>query len=192
MHALNSLRTANLLIVDVSRGAVAALNAARPGSQPLVLTLNRDAQGAASGGFGAPAQATSFAFESIFSVNYIDANKLKIHLMERVGKAFGLDVDDFPDAGSMAREIDQFIEKMSASDVAAMEKELGLDKLGVSLRDVIEAMKEPGGASDRKLDAALSEQAGDMLDEQEQVAKGGLNVRFDEIGRYFISGSLAA
>jgi hypothetical protein len=186
MHALNSLRTANLLIVDVTRSTAAAVGAARPGQQAQVSALGRDNQGSASGGPGAPARASSLAFDSIFSVNYVDANKLKINLMERLGKAFGFELDDFADAGDMAREIDKIVAKMSRGAIIAVEKKLGLDELGVSLRQVLEAMEDPGSYSDRKLDAALREKAGETLKGRDDSAGKGSQTRFDEIGHYSI------
>jgi hypothetical protein len=179
MLALNSLRTANSLIFDISRGA--AIQAENSGTRPPVPTLSGDAQGVASVRVGTPEQ-TSPA-ESIFTTSM--PTRLKINLTERVGKAFGFELDDFPDAGAMAREIDKIVAKMSPGEIMAMEKKLGLDKLGVSLREVLDAMKEPGGDSDLKLDAALREEGGEILEEQEHSARGGSHARFDEIGRYF-------
>jgi hypothetical protein len=51
MHVLNSLRTANLLIVDMSRGAASRS-----------LTLGRDTKNAGSVGFVPPAQIGSVVF----------------------------------------------------------------------------------------------------------------------------------
>ncbi|MDW6021902.1 hypothetical protein SAZ10_09020 [Mesorhizobium sp. BAC0120] len=183
MHALDSLRTANLLMADVTRSTAATI-AVRSGRQAPLSTLSGNLQDSASSGFGAPAQVSSFAFDSIFSVNYVDAHKLKINLMERVGKAFGFDLDDFADAGDMAREIDKLVAKMTHGEIMAIEKKLGLDELGVSLREVLDAMKDPGGDSDRKLDAALREKAGEILKGREQSAGTDSQSRFDEIGRY--------
>ena len=173
MQALGSLRTPFLLIAQLPQG-VATDRVLSVG-----FNLARDANALASSRSGAPAQASPIAFESIFSVNHVDANKLKVNLMERVGKAFGLDLDDFDSAGSMARSINEIVAKMEPAAIREMEKDLGLDDLGVSLRDVLDAMEEPGGDSDRKLDAALHEQAGDM-----PANRSGPAVTFDELGLY--------
>lgn len=184
MTSLNSLRNANTLMVDLSRAAKAALESQRSSGKPVVLTLQREpkASGAAAWA-GAPSQRNPIAFESIFSVNHVDANEMKVNLMERVGKAFGIELDDFADAGAMAKVIDGLISEMDLGQITAIEKELGLDELGVSLNEVLDAMHEPGGAADQKLDAALRAEAGEILDGNKSI----LNVGFDEIGRYFIS-----
>lgn len=173
MQGLNSLRTHSLLIVLQPRNAAAADRA-----PSLVLNLARDANAFTSSRSGSPAPASSIAFESIYSVNHVDANKLKVNLFERVGKAFGFDLNDFASAGVMARSINEIVAKMAPAEITAMEKELGLDDLGVSLRDVLDAMETPGGERDRKLDAALRNEAGD------QKAGSSASVKFDDLDRY--------
>jgi hypothetical protein len=182
MTSLNSLRNANMLMLDLSRAAKAALESSKSSGKPVVLTLQGEPK--TSGGaawVGAPSQSSAIAFESIFSVNHVDATEMKVNLMERVGKTFGLELDDFADAGAMAKVIDGLIKDMDKGQIAAIEKELGLDELGVSLDEMLDAMKEPGGVADQKLDAALREEAGEILDNSIRLTIG-----FDEIGRYFI------
>jgi hypothetical protein len=185
MTTLNSLRNANLLMVDLSRAASAALEASKASGKPVVLTLKGEpkASGAAAWA-GAPSQRSAIAFESIFSVNHVDATEMKVNLMERLGKAVGLELDDFADAAAMAKMIDGMVSEMDEGQIAALEKELGLGDLGMSLHRVLDAMKEPGGSADQQLDAALRTEAGDIVDRRDQAATS--IVRFDEIGRYVV------
>lgn len=183
MTSLNSLRNANLLMVDLSRAASAALEASRSSGKPVVLTLQGEPTASGAAWLGAPAQRSPIAFQSIFSVSHVDANEMKVSLMERLGKAFGLELDDFADPVAMAKLIDGMVSEMDEGQIAEIAKELGLDELGVSLHELLDAVQEPGGTADQKLDAALREEAGEVLDEGKPIR---LTVRFDEIGRYFI------
>ena len=121
------------------------------------------------------------ASDSIFSVNHVDANTMKVNLIERMGKAFGLDLDDFANAGVMAREIQEEVAKMTPEAIHAVEKSVGLDTLAISLSEMLDAMNNPGGSADEKLDAALREKAGELFDEKSGVTHGA---GLDDVGRY--------
>ncbi|MBL8580758.1 MAG: hypothetical protein JNL61_00850 [Rhizobiaceae bacterium] len=135
--------------------------------------------GAKAGKDAGPASRLAGA-DSIFSPDRQDVTKQKVLLMDKIGKAFGFDSRDFKDMGAMADAVERELAKMSPQAAMALEqalgKKLGLDELGLSLRDMLDAMKEPGGEKDRKVDAALSRGlgAGDRA--------GGFGL--DEIGRY--------
>ena len=118
--------------------------------------------------------------ESIYSVKHVSSAKLKVDLYQRVGKAFDLDLEKFAEAGKMAQKIQAELAKMSPSQVFALEKSLGLDELGVSLRQVLDAMTDPTSDGGRKLDAALGAQAGETGPRSSKPPGRGL----DEIGRY--------
>jgi hypothetical protein len=117
---------------------------------------------------------------SIYSVKHVTSAKLKIDLYQRVGKAFDLDIEKFADAGKMAQKIQAELAKMPPSQVFALEKSLGLDELGVSLREVLDAMTDPTSDGGRKLDASLKGQAGETDADSAKLPGRGL----DEIGRY--------
>lgn len=117
--------------------------------------------------------------ESLFSVNNSDVTRQKIKLMERVGKAFGVPMDDFRDMKSFGQAIREKMATMDTVTLKVMEASLGLPKLGVSLIDVVDAMQDPGGAADDRLDTALRRHAKETdADETPSV--------LDEIGRYGI------
>lgn len=123
--------------------------------------------------------------DSMFSVTSIDVNQLKVHLMERVGKALDLDVDDFDSASAFGQAVKEKILKMMRSPggealLRKIEEDTGLDELGISLMDFAKALIDPDSSAAERLDAALREHA---------TAEAGDNgadgpVRFDEIGIY--------
>ena len=167
MIGMTALSSANALIAGKTRPA------ATP--RPMAVELTSLASGILS---QAPGSEKSEASRSIYSVNHVDVNKLKISLMERVGKAFGLEFGDFKDSAALARAIKPIFERMEHASVMAVEKSLGLDELGVSLRTVLDAMANPGGEADNELAGALLEAAGETLD------RAGRHAGLDEIGRY--------
>jgi len=121
---------------------------------------------------------------SIFSASHADPNAMKIKLMERLGKAFGLSLRDFAEPGDMARAIRQAMSKMTPDGIRAIEKAVGLDRLDMSLNEMLDAMSNPGGGADRKLDAALRNPTGALADDdakQDDIRHG---LGLDEIGRY--------
>ena len=103
--------------------------------------------------------------ESLFSVTAVDANKLKVNLMERLGKELGLDLDDFESASAFGKAVKQAInaikmEEGAAARLAEIERNLELDELGVTLDELVEAIEDPDSDASKKLEAALLKHAG--------------------------------
>lgn len=147
------------------------------GAQPAATTIVRMNAG--------PASASSAAFgldtsRSVFDPTHVDVTKVKIDLMEKVGKAFGYEIEDFKSLRSMAEAIESDLAFLQPETISAMESELGLNELGVSLTDVLNAMKDPDGTADDRLEAALLDDLGLSKDDD----KTSRPVRFDDIGRY--------
>lgn len=176
MTSVTSLRTAGLVMADVA-ARIARGNTPGNVQSPAGRSVSDGRQATVGGLKLAPS-------EDIFSVNYVDATKAKIALMERVGKAFGLNLEDFKDMRSMAEAIRGKLALLGPDalkqTVNAIEDELGLKKLGVSLGDVLDAMEDPKGTGNARLEAALAEELG----QRDKAASGP--VRLDEIGRYSI------
>ncbi|RJT34886.1 hypothetical protein D3227_22875 [Mesorhizobium waimense] len=125
--------------------------------------------------------------DSMFSVNSLDSNKLKIDLFGRVGKVFKVDRADYGSFNSYAPAVKQAIAAIKsqaggAQTIAMIEKSLGLDKLGVSLETVVDAMGDPGGDADDKLDAALRKQTGEAAEVKPSATQP--EIHFDELGIY--------
>lgn len=130
--------------------------------------------------------------EDFWDINKVTPTQMKVKLFEKVGEAFGLDQDNFDSFSQYASAIVSRMEAMKEDDpVGAMilfheiEKDLGLDELGLSLEEVVEAMIEPGGKADEKLDAALKALAdeinGDFEEGEDEIIG---SVRIDSNGLY--------
>lgn len=142
--------------------------------------------GAEAGGTG---QARAKVSEAIFSVNHVSVNEMKLDLIERTGKALGVDQADYASRDDFVKDMQEALGKlkMEGGDLAviALEKELGLDKLGVSLQDVINGARDP--EANDKLTKALERQSA----EKGETNGGGAQVlpyQPDEIGLYGPSG----
>lgn len=116
----------------------------------------------------------------LFSVNNSDVTRQKIRLMERVGKEFGLKMDDFNDMRSFGRAVREKMSQLDPATIKIMEVKLGLTKLGVTMLDMVEAMEDPGGGADDKLEAALRKDLGKEDDDDRRTSL----VSIDDIGRY--------
>lgn len=121
----------------------------------------------------------------LFSVNNSDVTRQKIRLMERVGKEFGLKMDDFNDMRSFGRAVREKMSQLDPATIKIMEVKLGLTKLGVTMLDMVEAMEDPGGGADDKLEAALRKDLGKEDDDDGRTSL----VSIDDIGRYGPSGA---
>lgn len=174
MQSLSTLQTATRLVTNHANRLNVQARASGPGLPSVV-----------GGRAIEPERQQLSSFDSIYSVNHVDATKQKINLMERLGKAFGFDIETFKDTGALAQAVERELSKLSPKAMMAAEqavaKDLGLDELGFSLRDLLEAMKNPGGEKDRKLHAALS---GNRNEETSSSTGRNGPIVLDDIGRY--------
>lgn len=104
--------------------------------------------------------------EAMFSVNHADVTKLKLELIERTGKALGVNEDDYGSreefASALSKAVGQLKLEGGQAAVADLAKSLGLDELGLSLDDILESACDPD-RNDR-LTQALSLQADNLTD----------------------------
>lgn len=119
--------------------------------------------------------------DALFSVTAVDANQLKVDLFERVGKKLDVKQEDYDTPAAYGFALKMAVMKIKAAPegaevIAKIERDLGLDKLGISLNSVINAIIDPDGGHAEKLDAALRKQA--------QEADPEKAVELDEIGIY--------
>jgi hypothetical protein len=135
-------------------------------------------------GSGSPfAQAPAKISDAMFSVNSVDPTEMKVRLIERLGKEFGIEPSDYKSMADYGADIKRAVDALkakpgSAMAIIAIEKKLGLDKLGISLDDLVGATIDPNGDASKKVDAALRKQAGEMGKSQ------GGSLQSDEIGIY--------
>ncbi|MGV8936043.1 MAG: hypothetical protein ACOH2J_02910 [Allorhizobium sp.] len=134
-----------------------------------------------------PSQAQSKISESLFSVNHVSVNKMKLDLIERTGKALGVNADDFGSRDDFVDAMQKAVGKLKmeggAMALMGLEKELGLDKLGLSIEDVINSAKDPD--RNDKVTKALEKEAGITSEKlEEQDASMPLSLQPNEIGLY--------
>lgn len=117
-----------------------------------------------------------------FSVTSLDANKLKVHFMERAGEALGLSFDDFESAPEFGRALKDAISALKLENkedwqllIEEIEHSTGLDELGISLESFAEAIIDPAGYQGERLEALLRRETG-----EDPASRPGL----DDIGRY--------
>lgn len=167
-----SLLTAVSLVAPLSRGG------ARTGSVTAATLFGSAQAGLRPGRLAG-------GTDSLFSVNSTDITRQKIKLMERVGHAFGINMDDFKDTKAFGRAVRERIAEVDTVTLKVIEARLGLPDLGVTIIDVVDAMEDPSGGADDKLDAALRRRAGILDDDKDRRSQ---RFSFDDIGRYRIGG----
>jgi hypothetical protein len=96
----------------------------------------------------------------LFSLDNQSVSKLKMQLFEKVGEALGVKLESYIDFSDFAKDVEAAYIKMKREGgqlaINAIERETGLDKLGLTLRDVVESMKDPEGED--KVSKALIEE----------------------------------
>ncbi|MET3596484.1 MULTISPECIES: hypothetical protein [Mesorhizobium] len=136
---------------------------------------------AGSGAGSPPVQAGNS--QSMFSVSNLNVTATKVRLMERAGKEFGIDQADYESVfsyGSAVKNAVEALKRQSPSAIAGIERQLGLDQLGISLDTLANAIIDPQGSDGDRLDAALEKQVGDDGKDEGNAA----SIRPDEIGLY--------
>lgn len=120
---------------------------------------------------------------SMLSVNSLNVTATKIRLMERAGKEFAIDQADYESVfsyGSAVKNAVEALKQQSPSAIAGIERQLGLDQLGISLDTLVNAIVDPQGSDGDRLDAVLEKQVGDAGKDEGNAA----SIRPDEIGLY--------
>ena len=128
-----------------------------------------------------PAASPPAVSASMFSVDNLNITAVKVRLMERAGKEFGVDLTDYESVssyGSAVKNAVEALKRQSPSAIAEIERQLGLDQLGVPLDTLIGAIVDPRGSDNERLDAALKQHAGG------QGEGDAASVRPDELGLY--------
>ncbi|MEI2300068.1 hypothetical protein [Ensifer sp. MJa1] len=100
-----------------------------------------------------------------------DASNNRAVLIRAVGEYFGIDRETFNSDAAFARNVENQLKNLKADEIAKIEEELGVDKLGMSLGDLVEALKNPSGRENEMLKAALGETGENGAQGQAQAAK---------------------
>jgi len=178
-------------IPPVSSGALQILRLERPSSSDDRKPAAADIAATANGISTHFRKAQAAAAESVFSANHVDITEMKMQLIEKAGKAFGVERDDFDthsDFGKAIKAVVSEIRRMENGDriLNGIAKDLGLDDLGISIDTLVRAIIDPGGNDDKKLDDALREATGeDVFDARKgEGPAGGASVLVDDLGLY--------
>ncbi|RLQ88453.1 hypothetical protein [Notoacmeibacter ruber] len=130
--------------------------------------------------------------ESVFDASHIDVTEQKMKLFTDVGEALDIREDDFDTplayATALRIKVNELLEDetgLGREQIRTIEKDLGLDELGFTLEDVINAIANPDGESDEKLYDALDEKYNGPEEQKEtEDASEDLSRKLDEFGRY--------
>lgn len=115
-----------------------------------------------------PTQAQSNVSEAMFSMSRDSIAKQKLDLIERTGRALGVERSDYSSMDEFVAAMKKVYGEMKVQPggmalIQALERQLGLDKLGLTIEDVIESAQD-GGSND-KVTKALERQAKKEKDE---------------------------
>jgi len=156
MTSISSSPNSALLILQAqSSAATDKTTAAAP---DLVATANGQPSKQTVGVSTQPTQAESKISDALFSVNNRSITQMKLDLIERTGEELGVKKDDYASTDDFVAAMKKVVTNIKAHKgweqvVAKIEKDLGLDKLGVSLEDVINSARDP--EQDDKVTEAL-------------------------------------
>jgi len=166
MTTVPNVNSAALLILQQAN-SVAATKQEKSGADNIAAIAN--GIGDKIGVTKQPGQAESKISESIFSVNSVNVTKMKLDLIDRTGKALGVNRDDYASTNDFVNAMQQAYSKLKTEGgqlaVMGLEKDLGLDKLGLSIDDVIESAKD--SEANDKVTKALEKQAGKTKEDDE-------------------------
>lgn len=170
-------RSTALLLLREPRGAAAGATGADE-SKDIALTANSQISKAGSAGEAGEAS------QSLFSVNATNLTKAKLELIDRTADALGVKRDDYAEnkdfVAAMRDALATLKRNRGEQAVLDLEKQIGLDKLGLKITDVIDSASDP--EREDKVTEALKLKLGILPSGETQR---GL-VAVDDIGIYRI------
>lgn len=102
----------------------------------------------------------------LFDSSQVSVNELKVQLMERLGEAIGIKQLDDESGFGWGRKLEAALSSMDYAAKRALEKEIGLDDLELSIDTLVAAIKNPYADDAERLKAALELKAGGGSDSQ--------------------------
>lgn len=109
--------------------------------------------------------------EAFFNGGTKSITEQKIELMDQLGKKLGINRDDYRSSYGYGKAIEEAISALDPASAIDIKDELGLDDLGISLTELVAAIKNPYGDEDTKLENALNKLAGDGKHSNLEIAK---------------------
>lgn len=123
---------------------------------------------------------------AVFDARTPDVTQQKLDLFKRTGEKLGVHEEDFDDFAAYSGALKDAVLQLKIAPngdriIRQVEKEIGLDKLGVSLDTVIDALTDPASGANQTLTDALKKQ---MAEHDEDRAGRKTRVQSDELGLY--------
>ena len=120
------------------------------------------------------AQARTKVSEAFFGSQAIGVHQMKVNLMERLGDAFGIKVEDFETVSQFGAAVRDIVSSIKLQDggyfvLKELERKLGLDKLGISIDTLVNAIIDPESGDNDKLVAALEREIGATNSDKDSV-----------------------
>lgn len=137
-----------------------------------------------------PTQVRAKAVEAMFSVNSLDVTALKVSLIERAGQELGVKQSDYASLKEYGAALRQAFAELKRQPNAYLiikdiEKKLGLNEIKISLEELIDAIEDPDGKANEKLNKVLEVYVHGLVGRDRGAAdKATTPNLMDEIGIY--------
>ncbi|MBR0554789.1 hypothetical protein J5J10_03775 [Ciceribacter sp. L1K23] len=182
MTSISTTNSAALLILQQTTSTGGSAPASADVSDAMIAVANGLPDLTGSDGQGNKAEAK--LSERLFSVNHQSIAAMKLDLIERTGKALGVDKDDYATANEFVSAMKAALSNIRMQPngqqaIASIERDLGLDKLGLSINEVINSARD--SEANDKVTKALEKEYGTVADHAEASELLGAP---DEIGIY--------
>ncbi len=114
----------------------------------------------------------------IFDLHQPDANETKIQLGFRLAQKLGFDVDALESNGTLGAALDYALSRMGTQEKNRIAKDLGLDKLNLTLDDLLVGIRKPNPFREKTEGEAAAEKKPDPFLEEAKVKQ-----RLDDASR---------
>lgn len=95
---------------------------------------------------------------AMFGVNNSDPNEVKIKLVERLANKLGIDIDDARSSYKLGKALEDALKDIGPAETRALEKHLGLQDMGVSIKTLLAAIKNSYGDDNQRLMEGINRQ----------------------------------
>jgi hypothetical protein len=88
---------------------------------------------------------------ALFSATNVDPNEVKIKLIDRLAEKLGIDTDEARSNYTLGKELEDALKGLGSNGTSDLEKDLGLDEMGVSAATLLKAIQNPYGDDNQRL-----------------------------------------
>lgn len=188
MTSISDSRTAALLILHQPNAIFVSSEQKSATSDNMIAVANGYAD--RIGLTKQPGQAQSRISETMFGAGQVSVVAEKLKLIERAGQALGLRQSDYGSAEDFVKAAKDAVNKILRQPgghqiISQIEDDLDLNKLGISLDDLINSAADPEKRD--KVTAALEKKLGKIKDHEDEDKPQSLLVSQDEAGIYTVT-----